>query len=324
MSQHWKRLHLSSPDSVPPILYKFISMPKSYEFYLTDLTYMWSERLNHREILQRADDEGTSIDPSEDSEQFGVLIQKVRDALLGVEDSRVVMNPGTRSDALDVTTITELPAPLKPLKWTLSLSREPSTELTKQLLLPLLKGELEHERRERSLLGHLKEKDWVLGKIFYKIDSSGLDLTTVFPAAAGLRGLNKGTTLSHAAKHIKGVAPFDESVWRSGFSGEKSGAAIAADLVDQILDSSGSAGLNDLHVAKDRWWGSLDASEVISQPLDTKKTRAGTAGASAPSRMATNSGTSSDEDEFQVRIILDVNGHTLTIVYISARIHRPT
>lgn len=301
MSQSWKRLHLSDPDVAPPLLYKFTSTSSSYELYLTDLTHMWSEHLDYNGIIKRAERDNTSIDPSEDSEQFRILLKKVGDALQGEDDSRVVLKPGKQRNALEVIATTELPAPLKSLKWTLSLSREPPTTLTKELFLPLLKGGLEHERRERSLLNHLKEKDWVLGKIFDKIDSSGLDLSAVFPGVAALRGPKRGTTLSHAAKHVKGVGPFDESLWRSGFRDETSGSSIAADLIDQISDSSAASKLDDLPVANDRWWDDLEASEVVSPPSTKTKPEARAARKRAAS-VATDSSSDSNDGEFQVRI----------------------
>src|SRR4029077_2193693 len=103
--------------------------------------------------------------------------------------------------------------PLLPLEWTLYLSKEPQTELTRHLLLPLLRNAAERERLEKSLLDHLKEKDWVLGKLLDKIESSGLDLSTVFPGTVSLRASKRGTTLSQAAKSIRGAAPFDAKAW---------------------------------------------------------------------------------------------------------------
>lgn len=303
MLQHWRRLHLSD-ESAPPLLYKYNTTAKGYEFYLTDLTYIWSERLDHRDVLQRAEDEETSIDPSDDAEQFSVLLQKIQDAFLGSKNSRVVLKPGLKSNSLEVTTIAQLPAPLKPLRWTLYLSREPPTEFTRQLFLPLLKEQVDHDRRERSLLDQLREKDWVLGKIFDKIESSGLDLSTVFPGTAGLRGAKKGTSLTHAAKFVKGVAPFDEKAWRSSFDSGNVGLSIATDLVDQVSDPSSA--LDRLDAAPDRWWGNLNAEEPVSKPSRTKKTetRYEKSSTAAPlNREDTASLASSDEDEFQVRVL---------------------
>jgi hypothetical protein len=298
MSQHWRRLHLTDHKSAPPLLYKYITTTKGYDFYLTDLVYIWSERLNHRDVLQRADDEETSIDPSEDVEQFSVLLKKIGDALFGSNDGRVVVTPGLKNNSLEVATTTQLPAPLKPLQWTLYLSREPPAELTKQLLLPLLKVQVERDRRERSLLDHLKEKDWALGKIFDKIDTSGLDLSTVFPGIAGLRGAKRGTPLSHAAKFVKGVAPLDEEAWRGSFDSGNVGLAIANDLVDQISDSSGSLAIDRLDVAPDRWWESLDLDESVSKPSRKRRTEV-ISTEHHPSR-EDREGDTSSEDEFQV------------------------
>lgn len=304
MSQHWARLRHSNETSVPPLLYKFKTTSKDYEFHVTDLTCLWSERLSLRDILQRAEDTGASIDPGEDPDQFDVLLEKIGDALRGSQGSRVAVNPGMARDSLEIVTVTPLPEPLKPLRWTLFVSRQPPSELTRHLLLPLLKGEVERERRERVLLDRLKEKDWVIGKIFDKIDTIGLDLSALFPSVGGVRGPRKGSTFSHAAEYVKGVAPFDEGEWRRTTGNGESVVAVAADVTNQITDNAQASAIDDFQLPTGRWWENLDVTELSSneqpsvskEPLgsDNISTKKG------PLRPTSLQDESTEEDDFEV------------------------
>ncbi|GAD93359.1 conserved hypothetical protein [Paecilomyces variotii No. 5] len=271
MPQNWRKLPLPETDGLPPLLFKYISSSRGYEIYLTDLTYIWTERLNHKQALKRAEDEEASIDPSEDAEQFKVLLQKIEDALCGAEGSSLTLNAGAKSNSLELTTKTRLPAPLHALEWTLYMTRGPQSSLTRELLLPLLIGEASRERRQKSLLDHLKEKDWVIGKVFDKIESSGLDLSTVFPGTASLRAGKRGTTRTQAEKLIRGVAPFDEKSWKSETSKDDVDTELAPKLVEELLNTTGSSDLRSFEPASDAWWEDLTVESRAPQSRGEKK-----------------------------------------------------
>ena len=157
MPSKWHRLSLSQED-VPPLLFQYSATRRGYEVYVTDLTSIWSEQLSHRETLSRADETATTIDPSEDPEQLDVLLAQIGEALRG-DGGSVTLNSGSHADSLELTTSTNLPAPLKPLRWSLRLNKEVQSSLTGQLLLPLLREEAGWESRQQSLLDQLKQKD---------------------------------------------------------------------------------------------------------------------------------------------------------------------
>ncbi|KAJ5808674.1 XLF/Cernunnos protein [Penicillium riverlandense] len=245
----WHRLRL--PEDTPALLVQYSSTHQGYELYMTDFISVWSERLSRKDILQRAEQDATTIDPSEDTEQFSVLLGKIGEALRGTGGTTTLSRgPG---DTLELITITELPAPLKPLKWSFYVSRDHPKASTQHLLLPLLKDEADWESRQRSLLDQLKQKDWVLGKLFDKIESLGVDLGTVFPSAAGLHTALKGDARSATAKAIKGVAPFDEQAWLA----ESHGTGLAANFVQEISTSEKAGILDKLKLPQDKWWEKL-------------------------------------------------------------------
>ena len=258
MSLKWKRLQLIYDG--PPLLFSFAATSDGYQIYITDLTYIWSEHCNRRAILKRADEQNTTIDPSEDPEQFRVLLQKIDEALRGSSGSSLSLNHGRSPESLELVAIIRLPTPLKPLKWPLYLSKEPQPSSTGHLLLPMLREIAGFDSRERALLEQIKHKDWVLGKLFDKFETMGMDLGTVFPGTAGLRAGRKGTTMEQAAKYMKGVAPFDEQAWANEASHLSPASSLAANLVAEV---SGSGTAEDFSPAQDKWWSSLPALGTV-------------------------------------------------------------
>lgn len=233
---------------------------------VTDLTSIWTEKLSHKETLARAEEISTTIDPSEDQEQFDVLLVKIGEALRGDGGSATLKN-GSQDGSLELSTSSRLPAPLQPLKWIIYLSKESSSSLTDHLLLPLLKDEAGWGSRQRVLLDQLKQKDWALGKLLDKFESLGVDLGTAFPGAAGLRTTNKGSTRSEAGKFIKGLAPFDESEWLGESGPSSKNPGLAANILYELGKSSSDVA--KLRAPQDKWWDGLpERSETASSQSD--------------------------------------------------------
>ncbi|PGH07364.1 hypothetical protein AJ80_08005 [Polytolypa hystricis UAMH7299] len=296
MPRDWKRLPLSG-NGTPPLLYKYSTTSAGYEIFITDLAYIWTEKLSHSRILDRASDEDTSIDPSEDDEQFAVLLGKLKDALQGADGSRVFFTKDSKGSDLKLRTSTKLPAPLYPLKWTFQLSRSPQNALTKQILLPVLRGEANHEARLNSLIEHLKEKDSVLGRLFDKIESSGVDLSTVFPGMAGVRLSRKGSVLSQASKAIKGVAPFDEAAWNTEFEARSPDSSLGMNIAKELSGPNSPFEEQTDVCPTDGWWSQLSATERASKPPEKKKPRR----SPTPEPEETAEETADEDDDFEVR-----------------------
>lgn len=307
MEGEWQRLSLPKHEGLPPLLYKFNTASKSYEIYITDLTQLWREQLSYKQVLKRAEEDNTTVDPGEDPEQFKVLLQKINAALCSSPGSSMALTPGSgsKTDSLHLQLSIKLPAPLKPLKWNVYLSREPYTASTNHLLLPLMRAEKNWEARQQTLLEHLKQKDWVLAKLFDKIEAMGIDLSTIFPGTSGLRGTRNETSLAQAAKYIKGVAPFNEQAWLN-HNQEPSEPGVAASLLTAISGSGpDESGLEGLSAPPDKWWESLDASCTIGvtpqpegseeeEPVTTKEL-------GDTNQMDIDTASEDEDDEFEVR-----------------------
>ncbi|PLB45647.1 XLF-domain-containing protein [Aspergillus steynii IBT 23096] len=268
MSTKWQRLCPANQSDLPPLLFKYHLTSDGYELYMTDLTNVWSEHLSRHQILTRADESAATIDPSEDAEQYQMLLQKIGDAFHNEKDTHVTLDhksPGT--DTLRLTTSTKLPGPLRPLEWTLFLEKEPQSLLAQYMLFPLIKAEAGWESRQQNLMDQLKRKDWILGKLFDKLESVGVDLSTIFPGVSGLRTVRKGATLSQAAKHIRGVAPFDEHAWLDEQNQSSSDTNLAANLLAELFPTSeATAQPESPHPPPDGWWHGLSAASTTALP----------------------------------------------------------
>ncbi|KAJ5094195.1 hypothetical protein N7456_010056 [Penicillium angulare] len=311
MSPTWQRLTLQQ-SNLPPLLFQFTWTHKGYNLYITDLTSIWSEELSHQQILKQAEENATTIDPSEDKDQFEVLLVKIGEALRGDGGSATLNS--SQSNELKLTTNSKLPPPLRPLKWIIHLSKKASPSITDQLLLPLLRDEAGWESRRRFLLDQLKQKDWVIGKLFDKFEALGIDPGTVFPAAAGVRS-KKGNTRSDVGRVIKGVAVFDESKWlrESTKASSVDSNSLATDVINEITGSDKSVDIEKLRAVEDNWWTdlpSLSESSFLSDKIDqTSNERASTTRndddivASQHDYDLDKDGasTTSEEDEFQVK-----------------------
>ncbi|KAJ5997055.1 hypothetical protein N7522_008715 [Penicillium canescens] len=253
MPSTWHRLHLSH-EGLPPLLFQYTWTQQGYEIYITDLTYVWAERLFYEDIAKRAEEEAATIDPGEDPEQLKVLLEKIGEALQRGKES-TVLSSGTQTGSLEITTTTKLPAPLRPLRWTLKLSKEPLSSATSRLLIPLLKEEADRESRQRSLLNQIKQKDYVLGKLFDKIETLGTELGSVFPSAAGLRTSRKGSTRSEAGRFVKGIAPFDEEAWLAEV-GSSNSSGFGINLFQEISESGNVEDLENIN-QHGEWWRQL-------------------------------------------------------------------
>ncbi|KAI9781008.1 MAG: hypothetical protein M1816_002605 [Peltula sp. TS41687] len=221
MIAKWDLLSLpSSFTDLPPLLVNFHFGSTGYTVLLTDLTHIWSETLDRRDVIRRAFQEDTSIDPSEDSHQFQILLDKVQAALTGRDGSILELrHPEDRKLVLRVSS--PLPAPLRQLQWPLFLSPAHPTLLTNDFIVPLMERYAQQLRRVESLLGHVKEKDHVITKLVDKLESSGVEVSSVFLNAASLKSSKKASSWDLAGKVVKGLGPFSEQEWMRGLESSR-------------------------------------------------------------------------------------------------------
>lgn len=266
MASTWHKLP-SQAESLPSLLTSYTWTLEGYELYLTDLTSIWSEQLSRKEIFERAEQGITTIDPSEGDDQLELLLTKVGEALSGA-GSKLSLTSGSKVDSININISAKLPSPLKPFKWTLQSSKEPTSSLTNRILLPLLKDEAAWESRQQALTNQLQQKDWVLDKLFDRIETLGVDMSTIFPSASGIRSSRKGDTRSELGKLVKGVAPFDEKAWLAQQGSSSSTFNLASNLVHEVFGSDFNKGPVSFNPVRDHWWDGLDTFSNAFQEED--------------------------------------------------------
>lgn len=232
MTSPWRPI--GSVPQAPPFLVKYEFTNSQYKVFLTDLTHVWAETLERREIIKKALNLDTSIDPSEDNGQFRLLLRKLQDGLEGHEGSHLSLSRRIKSDELVLHTVTKLPPPWEPLKWPFHLACANAELLTTELLLPCLSQQFMANAQVESLLHILKEKEHVLNKLADKISSDGLDFANLFPGALGSR-VGMKLSREQAGKFVKGLSAFDENEWRSTLSASLISTANFIDIVPQVF-----------------------------------------------------------------------------------------
>ncbi|KAK8240557.1 XRCC4-like factor-domain-containing protein [Phyllosticta capitalensis] len=215
MDVPWVALKPSSLDASVRLFAKSQFTSSSYTVLITDLCNIWEETLDRKQILRRALELDTSIDPTEDSDQLQLLLEKIKNAIHGLKDTSIqVAHPGPDL-ALHFRLTTPLPAPLEDLKWDMRFAPSPVVSMKRHLTLPLITMAQEQHSQIEDLVGHLSAKDHVITKLLDKLEGTGFDLSSVFPGIAGTRGSKHSTTRQQIARQVHGVGAFDAEKWRS-------------------------------------------------------------------------------------------------------------
>lgn len=246
----WHPLPLTtSIRSAPPLLLQSTFTPTSYTLYLTDLTSVWSETLSKRDILTRAEKEGTSIDPSEDLSQLKILLGKLQHAVVKQDDDvdleLTSTSAPTRGECvLKLKTTTELPAPLRPLTWVFKLQPLPRVQYTNLFVLPLFSCISTLQDQTESLLSTIKDKDSLIERLTDQLKEHNLDVKNMLGGGRARR---------------RGLERFDEEAWRGDYGGE--GERRVGEVVKDVFGGNGlrevGGGVRGLGEVEG-WWKNVE------------------------------------------------------------------
>lgn len=290
MSSAWKPLNLRhKTDSIPPLLLKYEFGPSDYKVWLTDLSYIWTESLDRRQILLKALSVDTSIDPSEDSAQMLLFLRTIEDALRQRPGTSVNIVESNDIKQLALHTSTPLPHPLRPLEWSIVLMLARQSTFASAFVSPLLSQQLTAKAEKASLLQQLKEKDSVISKLIEKMQGDGVDLGKVFPGAVLSKSGTESNRRQAVAKSIKGLGEFDQDQWESQIVKDNGFSRDLRDFLPRIFDDDGKITGEGLQIPDyGDWWKRIGRknSQKKGPAPDIRKTDANQEGAV--------------EDEFQV------------------------
>ena len=286
-SPGWRTLALGDTET-PRLLVKSHFTTSGYDVQLTDLSRVWSEKLVKRDIMLRAWDMSTSIDPSESDEQFQVFLDKIEGALRGKEGTRLRLLPSD-ADTLNLQLVAPLPKPFEPLTWNLKLRRKPEEALTDSLVTPLLSQAGNLQAQIESLVSELRDKDRVISKITDRLENSGNDLTTVFPSASKIKAKKGQSQRAQLAQYVPGLEQFDESVWRAKVeTTTRDDGNMWASMDELLRDLQPSATTSAEDAASNEWWLNAGTASDSAPSVEPQQDDAG-------SEPAVN-GRSGDED----------------------------
>lgn len=293
-TSRWRTLDLA--NGAPKILLKANFTSSGYSVQLTDLCRVWSESFSKRDIIRRALDDNPSIDPSEDDEQFRIFLGKIESAINGEDDTNLELSASGDS-AIDMRLSAPLPKPLPTLVWTLRLRKQDEGVLGNVLTMPLLHQASDLQSQIRSLISELHEKDRVISKITDRLETSGNDLTTVFPGVSNVKTNKKKSQREQLARHVRSLSDFDEGAWRQRLShGEDTDVWAGVDEVMRDLPGPESTGT--IQMMHGEWWHGFSGSTSVKQESQRSILNAGISTESTEGREASKEDSMVD-DGFQ-------------------------
>jgi len=235
MHSAWKVLSLPHVgDSIPPLIIKYEIGTSDYTVWITDLTLIWRESLDRKRIIRRSLDVDTSIDPSEDSDQLRLFLQRLGEALEQQPGTTLDLVQNNSHRSLLLRTFTPLPGSLKPLEWPIELLPASQSTLTAQLVVPMLSQQVIANAEKASLLQQLKEKDQVIAKLTDKMHSDGVDLGRLFPGIASKS--SKSMSRQALGKSVKGFGEFNEHRWRNNLINNVASSKPFVELISDTFD----------------------------------------------------------------------------------------
>ena len=255
MASAWRPLHLHSKHhEIPPLLVKYEFGPSDYVVWLTDLSYIWTESLGRKQIIGKACSVDTSIDPSGESAQMFLFLEKLEDALGQLQGTSVKLGRND-TNQLILHTSTPLPHPLQPLEWSFVLSPALKSTFTLEFVSPLLSQQFTAKLEKSSLVQQLKEKDNVISKLIDKMQGDGIDLGKVFPGAVSTKSGTGPTARRALAKSIRGLGEFDKDRWETQVTKDNGFPRDLDEALSQVFDNDRKVGSEGLHITDHaEWW----------------------------------------------------------------------
>lgn len=305
MDATWRPLQVAGLASTcPPLFAKSQIFTNSYAVFLTDLSHVWEESLDRRSICKKAQADNTPIDPNEDAKQMLLLLKHIKSAIdCDKGTHRQLVKNATDPRTLSLHLTTPLPGPLGNLEWTIHFEPLPSVFLQQHLISPLMSKVYDQMKQIDELVGQLNAKDHVISKLLDKLEGSGMDITSVFPGAAAVRGSKHSTHRVQAARQVQGLGVFDYQQWQQNH-GPIRGTKIPDEKQAEVLNVPASLehieGAND--AAEYQWIAALP-SAIHDQGNESGEEVAAAATADKDGDVDTDDETiGADENIFEVRL----------------------
>ncbi|GAM85390.1 hypothetical protein ANO11243_033970 [Dothideomycetidae sp. 11243] len=221
----------------PSLLIKYDFHESGYDVFLTDFSRIWSEQLDYGSVLKKAEEFACDIDPSENAQQLKKLFEKVASALNGDDGTSFSVKPPDVHSVVKLELTSPLPAPLTDVHWVISLHERPAELYREHITFPLVE-KLHGKRQEIDLLQQsIREKDHVISRLLDRLESSGTDLSTVFPGTSNVKISRKTSQRTQLSRYVKGLDPVDVSNWHPTTDGLQ-GLGDLSSLLEELEAAS--------------------------------------------------------------------------------------
>jgi hypothetical protein len=260
--EQWKHLHVSS-GQLPPLLIKATFGKHGYSIKLTDLSRIWVETQSRDEIITRARKRNCSIDPGEDGSQYNLFLDKLKSAL-NQDDKTNLAFSAPNEGRLKLHLEAPLPSPLPTFEWEVDLERADDSGLGAELVSPLLRRAHILNHRMELLIAELQAKDKIIFKITDRLETSGHDLTAVFPGLSNVKLTRSTSQQEQLARHVRGLGKFDEATWKAQLNTATETAVLPESSDDAIFASlPRSSVIGDGTDKAADWWQQIPAGRHI-------------------------------------------------------------
>lgn len=233
--EQWKHLKVGD-GKLPPLLIKAMFNTHGYSIRLTDLSRIWVETLSKDEIVTRARKRNCSIDPGEDGSQHKIYVDKMQSALNQDFQTNLAVS-ATNDGKLKLHLEAPLPSSLPTFEWEVSLERANYCDMGVELVSPLIYRAHNLNHRMELLIAEIHAKDKIIAKITDRLETSGHDLTAVFPGVSNVKLTRNISQQEQLARHIRGLGKFDEEAWKAQLNTVTDKAILSEDLEDAIFAS---------------------------------------------------------------------------------------
>ena len=314
----WQVFELSEPPdgtTVPQLLVKPVFSSDSYVIYLTDLSNIWSEKLDLDGIVKRASQEQCPIEVSkQDTSQLAILLENVMNSLSRSNDTARRMSR-SQEDGVTLNTTIRLPEPLESLTWRFRLEKTNAGTLKNELILPLLVSSHIQYERINSLVSMIADKDRAITRLVDQYESSHLDLAAAFPVISSLKSGRRAIKREQAARHVPALQPFREAAWRAETEQLEDSDVTTLGLFQQALAQSTSRVPSQLRSddGDAPWWTLLP--DRLSLPRIASKSKPKGPQEVKPKEAGTDSSEDETEDEFETHENFKVSGLSLLLTF---------
>lgn len=260
--KQWKHLRVQN-GQLPSLLVKAAFDKHGYSIKLTDLSRIWSETLSKDEIVTRAKKHNCSIDPGEDVGQYNIFLDKLQSAV-NQDDKTNLAISFTNDGKLKMHLDAPLPSPLPTFEWELDLKRIHDSVTSAELVSPLLRRAHILNHCIESLVAEIQAKDKVIAKITDRLETSGHDLTAVFPGVSNVKLTRGESQQEQLGRHIRGLGKFDEATWKTQVAAANDTNALPESSEDAVFASlpQPSTASDDADKTAD-WWQQIPVGQHI-------------------------------------------------------------